>query len=115
MHGATNLSVKCFMSREVETWLWNKRLAHINMKNIKGLPRKELVHELSKLKLKKKKLCDACQKYKKTKASHKDKNAMNKSTGLELLYIDLFDCSRYTSLNSSRYYFVIIDNYTKYT
>ena len=48
LFGATNVFSKCLMSKEEETWLWHRRLAHTNMRNIKRLSKKELVQELPK-------------------------------------------------------------------
>ena len=115
LFGATNVFAKCLMSKEEETWLWHRRLAHTNMKNIKNLSRKELVHGLPKLKFQKDKICDACQMGKQTKATHKGKNVVSTSNALELIHMDLFDSSKYISLNGSRYCFVIVDDYTRYT
>lgn len=60
-------------------------------------------------------MCDACQKGKQIKIAHKRKNNVSTSTSLELLYMDLFDSSRYVSLNGSKYYFVILNDYIKDT
>jgi len=68
---------KCFLSKDSDPWLWDKRIADINMDNLNRLVSKDLVVGLPKLKFEKDKLCDACQKGKQTRASFKSKNIVS--------------------------------------
>ena len=40
---------------------------------------------------------------------------MNTSKTFELLHMDLFGPTQYTSIDGNKYEFVIMDNYTRYT
>ena len=75
LHHAS-LSIHCFLIKEDDTWLWNKRLCHIHMHHFNRLNRKQLVEELPKLKFEKDRVYEACQKGKKTKVSFKPKNVV---------------------------------------
>ena len=53
---------QCFLSKEDESWLWHRRIAHINMEHLNKLISKDLVIGLPKLKFEKDRLYGACQK-----------------------------------------------------
>ena len=71
------ISENCFLSNLEESWLWHKRLAHVNMLQLDELQRKDLVIGLPKLNFKKDMICDACQKGKQIKSSIKSKNEIS--------------------------------------
>jgi len=58
----TTNHAQCFLSKEDESWLWHRRIAHINTKHLNKLISKDLVIGLPKLRFEKDRLCDACQK-----------------------------------------------------
>ena len=62
---------QCFLSKEDESWLWHRRIAHINMEQLNKLISKDLLIGLPKLKFEKNRLCDACQKGKQVRVSFK--------------------------------------------
>jgi len=108
-------SMNYLLSRNDETWLWHKRLAHIHMHHLNRLASKELVIGLPKLKFERDKLCEACQKGKQTKSYYKQINVVSTSIPLELLHIDLFSPSRTMSLGGNYYGLVVIDDYSHFT
>ena len=55
---------QCFLSKEDESWLWHRIIAHINMKHLNKLISKDLAIGFPKLRFEKDRLCDACQKRK---------------------------------------------------
>ncbi|GJW67903.1 integrase, catalytic region, zinc finger, CCHC-type containing protein [Tanacetum coccineum] len=67
---ATSSSV-CLMSRATSTksWLWHRRLSHLNFGTINQLTSKDLVYGLPKFKYNKDHLCLACEQGKSKKAS----------------------------------------------
>nr|GEY86860.1 hypothetical protein [Tanacetum cinerariifolium] len=69
----------CLLSKESKTksWLWHRRLSHLNFGAINHLARQGLVRGLSKLKFKKDHLCSAC--------------AMGKNNGTEFVNQTLRD------------------------
>lgn len=60
-------------------------------------------------------LCDDCQKGKIRKSSFKTIKEINSSKPLELLHLDLFGLTQVRSINHSKYTFVIVDDFTRYT
>ncbi|GKE77634.1 retrovirus-related pol polyprotein from transposon TNT 1-94, partial [Tanacetum coccineum] len=62
----------CLMARATSTksWLWHKRLSHLNFDTINDLARNDLVIGLPKLKYKKEHLCPSCEQGKSKRASH---------------------------------------------
>ncbi|KAL3520040.1 hypothetical protein ACH5RR_018189 [Cinchona calisaya] len=82
---------------------------------LKNLAHKELVRGLPKLKFVENKIYDACQFSKQVKVSFKPKNCVSTSRPLELLHMDLFGPTQHASIGGSKYAFVIIDDYSRYT
>ncbi|GJS02221.1 retrovirus-related pol polyprotein from transposon TNT 1-94 [Tanacetum coccineum] len=65
----------CLLSKasKNKSWLWHRRLNHLNFGMLNDLARKDLVRGLPRLKFKKDHLCFACQLGKSRKATHKPK------------------------------------------
>jgi len=108
-------SMNCLISRDDESWLWHRRLAHIHMHHLNRIASKDLVIGLPKLKFERNKLCEACQMGKQTKSSFKPINVVSTTRSLELLHMDLFGPSRTMSLGGNYYGLVIIDDYSRFT
>jgi len=108
-------SMNCLLFRNDESWLWHRNLAHIDMHHLNRLASKVLVIGLPKLKFKRDRLCEACQKGKYTKSSFKQINMVSTSRPLELLYIDLFAHLKTMSLGGNYYGLVIVDDYSRFT
>ncbi len=106
---------KCFISKEEDTWLWHRRIAHINMNHLNKLVSQDLVVGVPKMKFEKDAICDACQMGKQTKASFKSKKVVSTTRPLELLHMDLFGPSRVKSLGGNLYAYVIVDDYSRFT
>ena len=60
-------------------------------------------------------LCEACQKEKSKKASHKGTDTSAITEPLQLLYIDLFGLVNMMSMSKKIYVLVIVDDYSEYT
>ena len=67
----TSNHVQRFLSKDNDSWLWHRRIAHINMEYLNKLISKYLVIGLPKLRFEKDRLCDACQKGKQVSVSFK--------------------------------------------
>ena len=52
---------RCFSSMHDESWLWHRRLRHVNMNFITQLNKNELVRGFSKISFEKDKVCEKCQ------------------------------------------------------
>ena len=61
-NSARSKSLTCLFSKASsdESWLWNKRLSHLNFKTMNDLIRKDLVRGIPKLEFNKDGLCGAC-------------------------------------------------------
>jgi hypothetical protein len=61
------------------------------------------------------KLCSSCQAGKQVGNIHPKKSMMSTSKTFELLHMDLFGPTQYTSIGGNKYGFVIVYDYTRYT
>ena len=75
-------SMNCLLTREDESWLWHRRLAHIHMHHLNKIASKDLVIGLPKLKFERNKLCEACQRGKQIKSTFKPINVVSTSRPL---------------------------------
>ena len=76
----------------------------------------DLVRGLKDVVFEKDKLCSSCQASKQDGNTHpKKKSMMSTSKEFELLHMDLFGPTQYTSIGENKYGFVIMDDYTRYT
>ncbi|GJY20100.1 retrovirus-related pol polyprotein from transposon TNT 1-94 [Tanacetum coccineum] len=107
----------CLMSRTTSTksWLWHRRLSHLNFGTINQLTSHDLVDGLPKFKYHKNHLCSACEQGKSKKASLPPKLVPSTESKLELLHMDLCGPMRVTSINGKKYILVIVDDYSWYT
>ncbi|GJW66203.1 retrovirus-related pol polyprotein from transposon TNT 1-94 [Tanacetum coccineum] len=110
-------SYVCLMSKATSTksWLWHRRLSHLNFGTINDLTRLDLVDGLPKFKYGKDHLCSACERGKSKKASHPPKLVPSDYSKLELLHMDLCGPMRVASINGKKYILVIVDDFSRYT
>ena len=108
-------NVKYLSVVQDNVWLWHRRLGHCSMSLLENLSKNELVKDLPKMKFSKDKICDACQLGKQHKTSFKSINKVSTNRALDLLHMDLFGPIDVPSLRGSRYAFVVVDDYTRYT
>nr|GEW00819.1 hypothetical protein [Tanacetum cinerariifolium] len=107
----------CLLSKASKTksWLWHRRLSHLNFRAINHLARQGLVRGVPKLKFEKDHLCSACAMGKNTKKTHKPKSKDTNQEKLYLLHIDLCGPMRVKSVNGKKYILVIVDDYSQFT
>ncbi|WVZ96842.1 hypothetical protein U9M48_042425 [Paspalum notatum var. saurae] len=105
----------CLFSKNSMGWLWHRRLTHVGMSTLKKLMKKDLVRGLKYITFEKDKLCSACQAGKQVANTHPSKIFMSTSRPLELLHMDLFGPTTYTSIGGNNYGFVIVDDFSRYT
>ncbi|GKC41238.1 retrovirus-related pol polyprotein from transposon TNT 1-94 [Tanacetum coccineum] len=107
----------CLLSTalKTKTWLWHRRLSHLNFDAIKHLAKHGLVQGLPKLKFEKDHLCSACAMGKSKKKSHKPKSEDTNQEKLYLLHMDLYGPMRVTSVNGKNYILVIVNDYSRFT
>ncbi|GJR65502.1 retrovirus-related pol polyprotein from transposon TNT 1-94 [Tanacetum coccineum] len=107
----------CLLSKASKTksWLWHRRLSHLNFGAINHLARHGLVRGLPKLKFEKDHLCSACAMGKSKKKPHKPKSEDTNQEKLYLLHMDLYGPMRVASVNGKKYILVIVDDYSRFT
>ncbi|GJT13355.1 retrovirus-related pol polyprotein from transposon TNT 1-94 [Tanacetum coccineum] len=107
----------CLLSKASKTksWLWHRRLSHLNFGTINHLARHGLVRGLPKLKFEKDHLCSACAMGKSKKKPHIPKSEDTNQEKLYLLHMDLCGPMRVASVNGKKYILVIVDDYSRFT
>ncbi|GJU91402.1 retrovirus-related pol polyprotein from transposon TNT 1-94 [Tanacetum coccineum] len=98
-----------------KSWLWHRRLNHLNFGTINDLARKDLVRGLPRLKFEKDHLCSACQLGKSKKHTHTPKTENTNLEVLNTLHMDLCESMRVQTINGTKYILVIIDDYSRFT
>ncbi|GJT34465.1 integrase, catalytic region, zinc finger, CCHC-type containing protein [Tanacetum coccineum] len=91
----------CLLSKATKTksWLWHRRLSHLNFGAINHLARHSLVRGLPRLKFEKDHLCYACIMGKSKKQSHKPKSEDTNQEKLYLLHMVKFLASQDVALD----------------
>ncbi|KAI3728871.1 hypothetical protein L6452_17516 [Arctium lappa] len=107
----------CLLSKAStqESWIWHRRLAHLNFKYMGRLVKHDSVRGLPVLRFQKDHLCQDCEKGKMKKASHKPKPEPCTSAILDILHVDLCGPMKTKSIGKKRYVLVIVDDYSRYT
>ncbi|GJU04910.1 retrovirus-related pol polyprotein from transposon TNT 1-94 [Tanacetum coccineum] len=107
----------CLLSNASKTksWLWHRRLSHLNFGAINHLARHGHVLGLPKFKFEKDHLCSACAMGKSKKKPYKPKFKDTNQDKLYLLHMDLCGPMRVTSVNGKKYILVIVDDYSRFT
>ena len=85
------------------------------MKQLNKLVKHDLVRGLKDVTFEKDKLCSACQAGMQVGNTHPKKSMMSTSKAFELMHMDLFGPTTYTSIGGNKYGFVIVDDFTRYT
>ncbi|GJW48445.1 retrovirus-related pol polyprotein from transposon TNT 1-94 [Tanacetum coccineum] len=96
----------------LQSWLWHRRLSHLNFVTINNLVKNNLVRGLPKMKFEKDHLCSACEQGKIHRKHHKSKTAFASNKPLYLLHMDLCGPMRMESINGKRYVLVVVDDYS---
>jgi transposase InsO family protein len=110
----TQLST-CLLTKSNMGWLWHRRLGHVGMKQLNRLVKHDLFRGFKDVVFEKDKLCSSCQAGKQVGNTHPSKSMMSTSRVFELLHMDLFGPTTYTSIGGNKYGFVIVDDFTRYT
>ncbi|GJZ34642.1 retrovirus-related pol polyprotein from transposon TNT 1-94 [Tanacetum coccineum] len=107
----------CLLSKASKTksWLWHRRLSHLNFGAIIHLTKHGLIRGLPKLKFEKDHLCLACAIGESKKQSHKPKFEHTNQEKLYRLHMDLCGPIRVVSVNRKKYILVIVDDYSWFT
>ncbi|GKD26103.1 retrovirus-related pol polyprotein from transposon TNT 1-94 [Tanacetum coccineum] len=109
-------SLICLLSKasKMKSWLWLRRLSHLNFGTINKLAKQGLVKGLPKLKYTKDHLCLTCQMGKSEKESHPHKSKLSTNEKLQMLQMDLCGPMWVESIKK-RYIIFIVDDYSRFT
>ncbi|GJV96605.1 retrovirus-related pol polyprotein from transposon TNT 1-94 [Tanacetum coccineum] len=109
-------SLICLLSKSLKTksWLWHRRLSHLNVGAINYLARHGLVRGLLKIKFEKDHLCFACAMGKSKKKHYKPKSEDTNQEKLYLLHMDLCGPMCVASVSGKKYILVIVDDYSRF-
>ncbi|GJV13718.1 retrovirus-related pol polyprotein from transposon TNT 1-94 [Tanacetum coccineum] len=107
----------CLLSKASKTksWLWHRRLSHLNFGSINHLAKNGLVRGLPRLKFEKDHLCLSYAIGKSKKQSHKPKSEDTNQEKLYLLHMDLCGPMHVESINGKKYILIIMDDYSRFT
>ncbi|GKE64640.1 retrovirus-related pol polyprotein from transposon TNT 1-94 [Tanacetum coccineum] len=107
----------CLLSKgsKTKSWLWHRRLSHLNFGTINKLAKDGLARGIPRLKFQKDHLCSAYALGKIKKSSHQPKAEDTNQEKLYLLHMDLCGLMRVSSINEKRYILVIVDDYSRFT
>ncbi|GKE68745.1 retrovirus-related pol polyprotein from transposon TNT 1-94, partial [Tanacetum coccineum] len=91
----------CLLSKasKIKSWLWHRRLSHLNFDTINEFAKQGRVRGLPKLKYQKDYLCSTCSLGKSKKHTHKPKSEDSIQEKLYLLHMDLCGPMRIESIN----------------
>ncbi|GKE41364.1 putative ribonuclease H-like domain-containing protein [Tanacetum coccineum] len=95
--------------------LWNRRLGHVNFKNINKLVKGNLVRGLPSKTFKLDHSCLTCRKGKQHRASCKKIEERTVKEPLELLHMDLFGPVSVESVNRKKYCLVVTDDCSRFS
>ncbi|GJU49258.1 retrovirus-related pol polyprotein from transposon TNT 1-94 [Tanacetum coccineum] len=106
----------CLLSKASKTksWLWHRRLSHLNFDTLNKLAKDGLARGIPKLKFQRDHLI-ACALGKSKKSSHQPKAEDINQEKLYLLHMDLYGPMRVKSINGKKYILVIVDEYSRFT
>ncbi|GJX75738.1 retrovirus-related pol polyprotein from transposon TNT 1-94 [Tanacetum coccineum] len=100
---------------KTKSWLWHRRLSHLNFGTLNKLAKYGLARDIPRLKFQKDHLYSACALGKSKKSSHQPKAEDTNQEKLYLLHMDLCGPMRVSSINGKRYILVIVDDYSRFT
>jgi transposase InsO family protein len=103
------------LSKEEEVKLWHQMLGQLHLKGMKKAISSEAIRGLNNIKIVQGSICDECQIGKQTRMSHPRLEHQVTSKVLELLHMDLMGPMQVESIGGKRYFFVVIDNFSRFT
>jgi hypothetical protein len=106
---------RCLITKINMGWLWHRRVAHVDMRNLHKLQKDAHILGLTNIVFKQDRYCGACQARMQVETHHHVKNIMTTTRALKMLHMNLFGPVAYISIGSNKYGLVIIDDYSHFT
>jgi hypothetical protein len=107
--------VRCLIAKINIDWLWHRRLAHVDMRNLHKLQKDDHILGLANIVFEKDRPCGGCQARNQVGTHHHAKNIMTTTRPLKMLHMDLFGPVAYISTGGNKYGLVIVDDYSRFT
>ncbi|KAI3732508.1 hypothetical protein L1987_63713 [Smallanthus sonchifolius] len=113
----TSANVSCLLLKATgsESYLWHRRMGHVNLKNMNNLVHKDLVRGFPKKEFIIEENCMSCAKGKQHKKSHPRKTITTFTRPLFLIHMDLFGPVRVKSIAKKSYCLVITDDFSRFS
>ena len=104
----------CCLGKEDESWLWHKRMGHIDFDNLVKIGKKQVIREMRQITKPTNVVCKHCQHGKQTKVEFKTKE-YSTTNPLEIVHTYLCGPMRMKGLEGELYFMLLIDGYTRMT
>jgi transposase InsO family protein len=106
---------ECHLRKHDESWLWHRRLGHLNFDHLIKLKNLEAVKDLPRILKPQDSMCKPCQVGKLTRTQFKSKSFTSTEKPLQLVHMDLCGPSRQEGTGKENYFMLIIDDYSRLT
>jgi hypothetical protein len=91
----------CFLGNENESWLWNRRMGHVNYDNLVKISRQEAMREIPEILKPTNTLCNHCLQEKQTRTKFKSKEYPT-TKPLDIVHSYLCGATRMKGLNGEQ-------------
>jgi hypothetical protein len=105
---------KCCLGKEDESWLWHRKIDHIQFDNLVKVSKREAVKEMPQITKPTNTLCKHCQQGKQTKTRFKSKE-YSTTRPLEIVHADPVGPTTTKGLKGEKYFMLLVDDYTRMT
>jgi hypothetical protein len=106
---------ECHLRKHDESWLWHRRLGHLNFDHLIKLKNLEAVKDLPRISKPQDSMCKPCQVGKQNRTQFKSKSFTSTEKPLQLVHMDLCGPSRQEGTGKENYFMLIIDDYSRLT
>jgi hypothetical protein len=106
---------KCHLRKIDESWLWHRRLGHLNFDHIAKLNNEGVVKYRPKISKPNNSICDSYQMGKLTHAQFKLKSFTYSEKLLQVVHMDLCGPSRKEGTGREHYFILVIDDFSRRT
>jgi hypothetical protein len=106
---------ECHLSKPDESWLWHRRLGHLNFDHLIKLKNLKAVKDLPRISKPQDSMCKPYQVGKQNKTQFKSKSFTSTEKPLQLVHMHLCGPSRKEGTRKKNYFMLIIDDYSRLT
>jgi hypothetical protein len=106
---------KCHLRKFDESWLWHRRLGHLNFDHIVKLNNEGTVKYLPRISKPNNYVCESCQMGKLTRAQFKSKSFTSSEKPPQIVHMDLCGPSRKEGTGGEHDFMLVIDDFSRLT